>query len=58
MVPIYVRITVGGQRVEIALKHYVTPTDWNAGKGLARGSKHESKALNHYLGEGRTNLMT
>lgn len=36
-VPIYVRITVDSQRVEMSLKRWIQPIEWNAVKGLARG---------------------
>jgi hypothetical protein len=33
--PVYARITINGTRCELALKEYLYPADWNAGKGMA-----------------------
>lgn len=56
-VPIYIRITVDSQRVEISLKQYIQPIEWNAAKGLARGSRKEMTALNAYLKQFRSRLV-
>ncbi|WP_207513750.1 Arm DNA-binding domain-containing protein [Longitalea luteola] len=32
---VYARITVNGTRCELALKEYLSPADWDAGKGMA-----------------------
>jgi hypothetical protein len=56
-VPIYVRITVDSQRVEMSLKRWVQPIEWNAVKGLARGSRKEITALNTYLEQVRARLV-
>ncbi|WP_395050254.1 site-specific integrase [Flavobacterium sp.] len=56
-VPIYVRITVDSQRVEMSLKRWIQPIEWNAAKGLARGSRKEITALNTYLEQIRARLV-
>ena len=56
-VPVYVRITVDSQRVEMSLKQYVQPIEWNAAKGLARGSRKEMTTLNTYLEQVRARLV-
>lgn len=56
-VPIYVRITVDSQRVEMSIKLWVQPIEWNAVKGLARGSRKEITALNTYLEQVRAWLV-
>jgi site-specific recombinase XerD len=56
-VPIYVRITVNSQRVEMSLKRYVHPIEWNIAKGQARGSRKEMAALNTYLEQVRARLV-
>ncbi len=53
---IYVRITVDSQRVEISLKRYIHPLEWNAAKGQARGSRKEMAQLNTYLEQIRSRL--
>lgn len=47
--PIYMRITVDGNRSEIATNRNCDPKRWNAKGGRAIGSKEESKLLNHHL---------
>lgn len=57
LTPIYARITVDSRRVEISLKRWINPDDWNSSKGMARGSREEIKSLNHYLEEVNTRLV-
>lgn len=57
LLPIYVRITVDGRRVEISLKRWINPTSWNMAKGMAKGNREEIRSLNHYLDEVRTRIM-
>lgn len=57
LTPIYARITVDSRRVEISLKRWINPDDWNNSKGMARGSREEIKSLNHYLEEVNTCLV-
>lgn len=47
--PIYLRITVNGQRAEISTKRTVSPDKWNTDKGCVRGTTEDVKALNAYL---------
>jgi site-specific recombinase XerD len=48
-VPIYMRITVEGNRAEIATNRDCDPKRWNAKGGRAIGSKEEIKVLNTHL---------
>ena len=48
-VPIYMRITVEGNRAEIATNRDCHPTQWNAKGSRAIGSKEEIKVLNTHL---------
>jgi site-specific recombinase XerD len=48
-VSVYARITVNGKRANISLKRKVTVSEWNSGKGMAKGNKQESRLLNRYL---------
>jgi len=57
LAPIYARITVDGRRIEMSLKQWIKPMEWNTNKGMARGSREEIKSLNHYLEEVRTRLV-
>lgn len=49
--PIYLRITVDGQRTELAMSRKCDPERWDAVNGRAAGSKADSKTLNAYLGD-------
>lgn len=57
LLPIYARVTVDGRRVEISLKRWIKPSDWNGSKGMAKGSREEIKSLNHYLDEVQARIM-
>jgi site-specific recombinase XerD len=47
--PIYLRITVDGQRTELAVSRKFDPDRWDAGNGRAIGTKADSCTLNAYL---------
>jgi hypothetical protein len=47
--PIYLRITVDGQRAELAVGRKYPPERWDVISGRATGSKTDAKALNAYL---------
>ncbi|WP_428327894.1 site-specific integrase [Mucilaginibacter sp.] len=47
--PIYLRITVDGQRTEMAISRKCDPERWDAVTGRPIGSKVESRTLNAYL---------
>lgn len=47
--PIYLRITVDGQRAEVAVSRKFDPSRWDTRLGRAIGTKADAKALNSYL---------
>jgi site-specific recombinase XerD len=47
--PIYLRITVDGQRTELAVSRKCDPARWDTASGRATGSKADSRTLNAYL---------
>jgi len=47
--PIYLRITVDGQRAEVAVSRKFDPSRWDTHLGRAIGTKSDAKALNSYL---------
>lgn len=47
--PIYVRITVDGERSEVALNRFIDPKKWNAEAGHAKGTTEVVKQLNTYI---------
>ena len=54
--PVYARITFNGTCWELALKEYLSPADWNSGKGIARPKNSALKQFNSYLEEVRGKL--
>ena len=47
--PVYMRITVSGQRAEVSIKRYIHPDNWENKANKAKGYKSEVKQLNQYL---------
>jgi integrase len=56
-VPIYVRITVNGHRTDLSVKRSIDPANWNASRGMAKGSKQEVTNLNNYLEQYRSGIV-
>ncbi len=48
-VPVYLRITIDGERADISSKRYINPDKWNANGQKLGGSGEEVRALNIYL---------
>ncbi len=57
-VPVYARITVNGKRANISIQRRVNSTDWDAARGIMRGTRQESKLLNKYLDQVRSKIYT
>jgi site-specific recombinase XerD len=49
LVPIYQRVTVDGQRIELSTKRYVDATKWSSEAGKLKGNSEEARSLNSYL---------
>ncbi|GLU51570.1 transposase [Dyadobacter frigoris] len=47
--PIYIRITINGQRVEITAQRECEPEKWNIASGRKNGTKEDVRILNAYL---------
>jgi len=47
--PVYARIVVNGNRIEVALKKSLSVGDWNSQKGLAKPKNDDLKIFNNYL---------
>jgi site-specific recombinase XerD len=47
--PVYLRITIDGERADISSKRYINPDKWNASGQKLGGSGEEVRALNSYL---------
>ncbi|HEY1039509.1 MAG TPA: site-specific integrase, partial [Bacteroidia bacterium] len=56
LAPLVVRVTVGGIRTEISLKHRIPVSKWNSSKEIVTGIDHQTKSLNNYIAEVRTEL--
>jgi site-specific recombinase XerD len=54
--PLVVRLTVDGVRTEISLKHRVPIAKWSSSKEQVSGTDSETKSLNNYIAEVRTEL--
>lgn len=55
--PIYARITVNGHRTNVSVKRSIDPPNWNANKGMAKGSKEEVVKLNKFLEHYRSGIL-
>jgi integrase len=55
--PIYARITVNGSRIDLSVKRSIEQDNWNANKGMARGSREEIVKLNNYLEQYRSGIV-
>lgn len=49
IIPIYLRITISGQRAEVSTGREWLSEKWNVSAGRASGTKEDVKALNSYL---------
>jgi site-specific recombinase XerD len=47
--PIYCRITMNGQRIEMSMKRVIEPSKWIVGAGVVKGNSEEARTINHYL---------
>jgi integrase len=55
-VPIYLRLTVNGQRSELSVSRKVDPQKWNARTGKMKGTNLEANELNQYLDTVRSRI--
>jgi len=49
LVPIYIRITVNGQRLEQSIQRYVPAAQWSAAAGRVKGNNEQAHQINRYL---------
>ena len=47
--PIYMRITIEGERFELGTKRRVLPTSWSADSGRVKGNSSAARSLNTFL---------
>jgi hypothetical protein len=49
LLPIYLRVTINGQRFEISTQRYLEAYKWSIPGGKAKGNTDEARSLNAYL---------
>lgn len=49
LIPIYMRVTIEGERIEFTTKRYTPPEKWSVEGNCMKGSSAESRAINSYL---------
>lgn len=47
--PVYLRLTVAGERVELTTRRYINPERWNIGMQKMNGTNDEARVFNNYL---------
>lgn len=47
--PIYMRVTINGQRFEISTNRYVEPSKWFSKAGKVKGNSEEARSINSFL---------
>jgi len=47
--PLYIRITVNGQRIEHGIQRYIDASQWSVAAGQMKGNGNEARQLNLYL---------
>ncbi len=49
LIPIYLRVTVDGQRIEVSTKRFVEGSKWSVEQGRMKGNSAEAHSINCYL---------
>ncbi|MDD3323092.1 MAG: site-specific integrase [Paludibacter sp.] len=49
LVPIYIRVTIDGERIELSTKRYTHPDKWSKEGSCMKGSSVEARSINSYL---------
>ncbi|MFZ4724822.1 MAG: site-specific integrase [Paludibacter sp.] len=49
LIPIYLRVTIDGERIELSTKRFTHPDKWSIEGSCMKGTSAESKATNSYL---------
>lgn len=49
LVPIYMRVTINGKRIEVSTKRFVQSSSWNSIAGKVKGNHEEARSINNYL---------
>jgi hypothetical protein len=49
LVPLYIRITVNGRRLDQSIQRYVDPSQWSSAAGRVKGNNDQARQVNLYL---------
>lgn len=49
LIPIYLRITIDGKRIELTTSKFIEKAKWNAPAGKMKGTSEEARTINSYL---------
>jgi hypothetical protein len=49
LIPIYIRITVNGQRLDQSIQRYVSAAQWSVAAGRVKGNNEQAHQVNRYL---------
>lgn len=49
LVPLYIRITVNGRRLDHSIQRYVEPSQWSPAAGRVKGNNDQARRVNLYL---------
>lgn len=55
--PLYLRVTINGDKAEIATGVIIPPNNWNSNKGIVKGNTNEAKALNQKLKQLKESIL-
>jgi len=49
LIPLYIRITINGERLEQSIQRYVDSAQWSAASGRMKGNNEQARQINLYL---------
>jgi integrase len=49
MIPIYLRVTIEGERFEVTANRFIDPAKWSSAAGKVKGSTEEARGINQHL---------
>ncbi|UEG48627.1 site-specific integrase [Ferruginibacter lapsinanis] len=55
--PLYLRITVGGKKVETATGYFIKASEWDSNKKLVKGKSDNSILINNYITVSRSKIL-
>lgn len=56
LIPIYLRVTIDGERIELSTKRYTLPERWSVEGSCMKGYSAEAKSINSYLDSLKTKI--